>query len=65
MWRHFKEMNEITIRLTDNEYREYVKKVQSMYSKRMRRKITDEEKTRWVFLLGEYYKGQCLSECAS
>ena len=26
MWRHFKEMNEITIRLTDNEYREYVKK---------------------------------------
>jgi hypothetical protein len=65
MWRHFKEMNEITIRLTDNEYREYVKKVQSMYSKRMRRKITDEEKTRWVFLLGEHYKGQCLSECGS
>ena len=43
MWRHFKEMNEITIRLTDNEYRDYVKKGQSMYSKRMRRKITDEE----------------------
>ena len=55
-------MNEITIRLTDNEYRDYVKKGQSMYSKRMRRKITDEEYTRWVFLLGEYYKGQCLSE---
>jgi hypothetical protein len=43
MWRHFKEMNEITIRLTDNEYRDYVKKSRSMYSKRMRRKITDEE----------------------
>jgi hypothetical protein len=28
----------------------------------MRRKTTDEEYTRWVFLLGEYYKGQCLSE---
>jgi len=26
--------------------------------------ITDEEYTRWVFLLGEYYKGQCLSENA-
>ena len=64
MWRHFKETNEITIRLTDNEYRDYVKKGQSMYSKRMRRKITDEEYTRWVFLLGEYYKGQCLSENA-
>jgi len=62
---HFKQMNEITIRLTDNEYRDYVKKGQSMYSKRMRRKITDEEYTRWVFLLGEYYKGQCLSESAS
>ena len=65
MWRHFKEMNEITIRLSDNEYRDYVKKGQSMYIKRMRRKITDEEYTRWVFLLGEYYKGQCLSENAS
>jgi hypothetical protein len=65
MWRHIKEMNEITIRLSDNEYRDYVKKGQSMYSKRMRRKITDEEDTRWVFLLGEYYKGQCLSENAS
>jgi hypothetical protein len=65
MQRHFKEMNEITIRLTDNEYRDYVEKGQSMYSKRMRRKITDEEYTRWVFLLGEHYKGQCLSENAS
>jgi hypothetical protein len=58
MRRHFKEMNEITIRPTDNEYRDYVKKGQLMYSKRMRRKITEAEYTRWVFLLGEYYKGQ-------
>jgi hypothetical protein len=58
-------MNEITIRLTDNEYRDYVKKGQSLYCKRMRRKITEAEYTKWVFLLGEYYKGQCLSECAS
>ena len=36
-------MNEITLRLTDNEYKDYVKKGQSMYSKIMRRKITDEE----------------------
>jgi len=50
------------IRLSGKEYTEYVKKGQSMYSKRMRRKITDEEYARWVFLLGEYYKGQFLSE---
>jgi hypothetical protein len=43
----------------------YVKKRQLMYSKKMRRMITDEEYIRWVFLLGEYYKGQCLSENAS
>jgi len=43
MLRHFKEMNEIKIRLSDNEYRDYVKKGQSMYSKRMRRKKTDKE----------------------
>jgi hypothetical protein len=33
-----------------------------MYSKRMKREISDEEYARWIFLLGEYYKGQCLSE---
>ena len=65
MWRHFKEMNEITIRPTDNEYRDYVKKDNQCTGKRMRRKTTDEEYTRWVFLLGEYYKGQCLSESNS
>jgi hypothetical protein len=64
MWRQIKEMNEITIRLNDKEYDDYIKKGQSMYSKRMRRKITDEEYTRWVFLLGEYHKCQCLSESA-
>ncbi|HJR49235.1 MAG TPA: hypothetical protein VE573_03440 [Nitrososphaeraceae archaeon] len=55
-------MKEIILRLSDNEYSDYVRKGQSMYSKRMRRKITDEEYARWVFLLGEYFKGQCLSE---
>jgi hypothetical protein len=43
MWRHFKERDEITIRLTDNEHSDYVKKDRSMYSKRMTRMITDEE----------------------
>jgi hypothetical protein len=61
----FEGLIEITIRLTEKEYSEYVKRGRSMYSKRMRRKITDEEYARWVFLLGEYYKGQCLSEGAS
>ena len=62
MWRLFDRLREITIRLSDKEYADYIKEGQSRYSKRMRRKITDEEYTRWVFLLGEYYKGQCLSE---
>ena len=65
MWRHFKEMNEITIRLTDNEYSDYVKKGGSMYSKRMRRMVTETEYARWVFLLGEYFKSQSLNESAS
>jgi hypothetical protein len=49
-------LKEITIRLSDNEYREYVQKGQSMYSKRMRRMVTETEYARWVFLLGEYLK---------
>jgi hypothetical protein len=64
-WRLFEDLIEITIRLSEKEYSEYVKRGRSMYSKRMRRKITDEEYARWVFLLGEYYKGQCLNEGAS
>jgi hypothetical protein len=39
----------ITIRLTDNEHSDYVKKGRSMYSKRMRRMITDEEYIRNPF----------------
>jgi hypothetical protein len=62
MWRHFKELKEITIRLSDKEYDDYIKEGQIRYSKRMGRKITDEEYARWVFLLGEHYKGQFLSE---
>jgi hypothetical protein len=55
-------LKEIILRLSDNEYDDYVLRGQSIYSKRMKRRITDEEYARWVFLLGEYYKGQCLSE---
>ena len=55
-------MKEITIRLSDKEYDNYIKEGQLRYSKRMGRKITDEDYARWVFLLGKYYKGQCLSE---
>jgi hypothetical protein len=36
-----------------------------MYSKRMRRMVTETEYARWVFLLGEYIKSQSLSESAS
>jgi hypothetical protein len=57
-------LKETTIQLSD-EYRDSVEMGKSMYSKRMRKKITDEEYARWVFLLGEYYKGQCLSEDTS
>ena len=58
-------MKEITIRLSDNEYREYVQKGQSMYRIRMRRMVTETEYARWVFLLGEYFKSQSLNESAS
>jgi hypothetical protein len=58
-------LKEITIRLSDNEYREYVQKGQSMYSKRMRRMVTETEYARWVFLLGGYFKSQSLNESAS
>ena len=58
-------MKEITIRLSDNEYREYVQKGPSMYRKRMRRMVTETEYARWVFLLGEYFKSQSLNESAS
>jgi hypothetical protein len=52
-------LKEIILRLSDNEYNDYVIKGQSINSKRMKRRITDEDYARWVFLLGEYYKGQC------
>jgi hypothetical protein len=65
MRRHFEVLKEIKIRLSDKEYNEYIKKGELMYSKRMRRKITDAEYARWVFLLGEYYKGQSLNDSDS
>jgi hypothetical protein len=58
----FEELKKITIQLSDEEYIDYIERGKSIYNKRMKKKITDEEYVRWVFLLGEYYKGQCLSE---
>ena len=55
-------MKEIAIRLSDEEYIDYVKSGQSLYHKRTARKITDEEYVRWVFTLGEYFKGQSVAE---
>jgi hypothetical protein len=51
-------MKEITIKLTDEEYHQYVKKGQSEYRTRMKKAIEDEEYVRWMFMLGEYYRGQ-------
>jgi hypothetical protein len=55
-------LKEIILPLSDKEYNDYVLTGQSIYSKRMKKGVTDEEYARWVFLLGEHYKGQCLSE---
>jgi hypothetical protein len=63
-WRYLNRLKVILLRLSDNEYRDYVINGRSMYNKRMKREISDEEYARWIFLLGEYYKGQCLSERA-
>jgi hypothetical protein len=62
MWRYLDRLKVILLRLSDNEYSDYVINGRSMYSKRMKREISDEEYARWIFLLGEYYKGQCLGE---
>jgi hypothetical protein len=52
-------MKEITIKLTDKEYQQYVRKGQSEYRIRMKKAIEDEEYVKWMFMLGEYYRGQC------
>lgn len=57
MWRHLDRLKEILLRLNDNEYGDYVINGRSMYRKRMKREISDEEYARRIFLLGEYYKG--------
>jgi hypothetical protein len=62
MWRYSDSLKEIVLKLSDSEYSDYVTKGRSTHSKRMKREISDEEYARWIFLLGEYYKGQCLSE---
>jgi hypothetical protein len=51
-------MKEIIIRLTDEEYYQYVKKGQLEYRLRMKKAIEDEEYVKWMFMLGEYYRGQ-------
>jgi hypothetical protein len=51
-------MKEITIKLTDKEYYQYVKNGQSEYRMRMKKAIEDEEYVKWMFRLGEYDRGQ-------
>jgi hypothetical protein len=43
----------------DEEYRDYIERSKSICNKRMKRKVTDEESVKWVFLLGKYYKEKC------
>jgi hypothetical protein len=52
------DMKEIKIKLTNKEYEQYVKKGRSEYLIRMKKVIEDEEYVRWMFMLGEYYRGQ-------
>ncbi|HEU4822113.1 MAG TPA: hypothetical protein VFS97_01690 [Nitrososphaeraceae archaeon] len=51
-------MKEITIKLTDKEYYQYVKKGQLEYYIRMKKAIDDKEYVKWMFMPGEYYRGQ-------
>jgi hypothetical protein len=51
-------MKEITIKLTDNEYDRYAKKGQSEYRVRMKKDMGHDEYVKWMFMLGEYYRGQ-------
>jgi hypothetical protein len=51
-------MKKITIKLTDEEYYQYVKKGRLEYHTRMKKTIEDEEYVKWIFMLGEYYRGQ-------
>lgn len=55
-------MKEITIRLTDEEYEEYVMKGQSEYRMRMNKAIEDEEYVKWMFMLGEFHKDKAILE---
>jgi hypothetical protein len=56
-------MKEITIRLTDKEYDQYIKKGQSEYRMRMKKAIEDEDYVMWMFKFGEYYRGQSTLVC--
>jgi hypothetical protein len=57
-------MKEITIKLTDKEYHQYVRKGQSEYRIRMKKAIEDEDYVKWMFMLGEYYRGQCAQDAS-
>ena len=50
-------MKEITIKLTDKEYHQYVREGQSEY--RVKKAIEDEEYFKWMFMLGKCHRGQC------
>jgi hypothetical protein len=51
-------MREIVVELTEEEYDRYVKKGQSEYRMRMKKDMEDEEYAKWMFMLGEYYRGK-------
>jgi hypothetical protein len=50
-------VKEITIKLTDEEDEEYVRRGQSEYRLRIKKAIEDEEYVKWMFMLGEHHKG--------
>jgi hypothetical protein len=49
---------ETTIRLTDSEYQQYVKKGQSEYGMPLKKDIQDEEYVKWMYMLGEHHRSQ-------
>ena len=51
-------MKEITTKLTYKEYHQYVNKGRSEYRIRMKKDMENEEYVKWMFMLGEYYRGQ-------
>ena len=48
---------QITIKITDKEYHQYLRNGQSEYC--MKKDMANEEQVKWMSILGEYYRGQC------